>query len=86
VERFESPWRLLWYRLQAPARCWRALARDYGDFAVFLITLANIAVVLKETGRRLVAGACAGLLGEATVRDGAPIRLHPAASLLEALE
>jgi hypothetical protein len=74
LERFESPWRLWWVRLQAPMRCWGALARDYGDLAVVLITLLNIATVLKETARRLF------------VKDGEPIRFHPAAALLESLE
>jgi hypothetical protein len=61
-------------RCLAPARCWGALARDYGHVAVAAITVANIGTILKETARRPF------------VAPKPSIRLHPAARLLETLE
>jgi hypothetical protein len=61
-------------RLLAPVRCWNALARDYGQAALGLITLMNAGIVLRET------------LLRPFKRDGGPIREHPAAKLLEVLE
>ncbi len=61
-------------RLLAGSYCWRAMARDYGQLALTVITLINIGIVFRETILRPFR------------KSGESIRKHPAAKLLEALE
>jgi hypothetical protein len=65
---------LAWLRLRAPVRCWNALARDYGQLAVVLMTFVNIGIVVKET------------LLWPWKAPSASILENPAARLLEMLE
>ncbi|MBI3541686.1 MAG: nucleotidyltransferase family protein [Deltaproteobacteria bacterium] len=61
-------------RLLAGIYCWQAMARDYGQAALTLITLLNVGMVARDTVLRPFRG------------GGESIRKHPAAKLLEALE
>lgn len=64
----------VWGRLRVGFLCWNAMARDYGQTALTLITLLNIVIIIKDTLLRPFR------------RTGPPLRQNPVFKVLESLE